>query len=110
MKVTVFLRNDHEALKSLFNRFKTPAMRQTNGKKELFNEIHREILLHSQVESEIFYPALAATTSTRATELVNTAEQEHRAVEKLLQELSGMNGSDKNFESRMNQLIEDVDR
>ena len=110
MKVTVFLRNDHEALKGLFNRFKKPAMRQPNGKKELFNEIRREILMHSQVESEIFYPALAATTSERATELVNTAEQEHHAVEKLLEELNGMNASDKNFEARMNELIGDVDR
>src|SRR5256885_7387176 len=105
MKVTVFLRNDHEALKSLFDRFKKPATRQSNGKKELFSEIRREIMLHSQIESEIFYPALAATVSARATELVAKAEQEHRDVETLLDKLSGMSSSDKDFETGVDQLI-----
>src|SRR5213593_4727765 len=101
MKVTVLLRNDHEALQALFNKFKKPSARNPNGKKELFNEIQREILIHSQMESEIFYPALAGTPSTRATELVAAAEQDHRAVEKLLEELDTMTGTDKNFESGM---------
>jgi hemerythrin superfamily protein len=111
MKVTVLLRNDHEMVKSLFDKFKKPGgTRAQNGKKELFNEIQREILIHSQMELEIFYPALAATSSARASELVSTAEREHREVEKLLQELSAMNGADKTFESKMDELIEDVGR
>jgi len=109
MKVTVLLRNDHEILKGLFNKFKKPSARN-NGKKELFNEIYREILIHSQMESEVFYPALAATPSARATELISTAERDHRAIENLLQELDGMNGSDKNFESKMSLLIDEVMR
>jgi len=109
MKVTVLLRNDHDALKALFNKFNKPSARNQNGRKELFNEIRREILVHSQMEQEIFYPALSATASTEAAGIVGKAEQEHHAVEKLLQELSGMNpGSDKNFESKMALLIESV--
>jgi hemerythrin superfamily protein len=105
MKVTVFLRNDHEILRGLFNKYKKPSVRN-HGKKELFNEIRREILIHSQMELEVFYPALAGTTSTRAMELVSAAEGEHRAVEKLLQELGNMNGSEKTFEPKMDQLIQ----
>src|SRR6185295_2482393 len=101
MKVTVLIRHDHEALQGLFNRFKQAAARNQNGKKELFSEIHREITIHSQMESEVFYPALTATTSARAMELVARAESEHDAVNKLLDEISGMNATDKNFESRM---------
>ena len=111
MKVTVLLRNDHEALKTLFNRFKQSAgVRNQNGKKDLFNEIQEEILIHSQTEQEIFYAELSATSSTRAAELVSTAEQEHRSIEKLLHELSGMNGSEQNFESTMGQLMDQVMR
>jgi len=110
MKVTVLLRNDHEALKSLFNKFKKPSVRSHNGRKELFDEIRREILVHSQMETEIFYPALAGTTSVRAIELVSAAEQQHGSIEKLLEELNGMNGSDKNFESRMGLLTDEVVR
>src|SRR5215470_15436838 len=66
-----------------------------NGKKDLFNEIRREILIHSQMEMEIFYPALAGTASARATELISEAEREHHAVEKLLAEMNLMNAGDK---------------
>jgi hemerythrin superfamily protein len=108
MKVTVLLRNDHEALKALFDKFNKPSVRNHNGKRELFNEIRREILVHSQMEEEIFYPTLSATSSSEAAELVKTAEQQHHTVEKLLQELNEMSGSDKNFETKMKELIESV--
>src|SRR5205809_3561008 len=89
MKVTVYLRNEHENLKSLFNKYKKPNVRNGNGKKELFNDIRREILLHSQMEIEIFYPALSGTSSTTAVNLVSEATAEHAVIEKSLQELSG---------------------
>ena len=38
---------------------------------------------------------------------MSVAEEEHRAIEKLLQEVS-VNGSDKVLESKMNQLIDSV--
>src|SRR3954463_6362730 len=106
MKVTVLLRNDHETVKALFEKVKG----SKNGRKELFSEIRREILIHSQMEMEIFYPALAGTASARATELVSEAEREHRSVEKLIQELNLMNPSDKVFETKLNQLMDEVIR
>ena len=110
MKVTVLLRNDHEQVKSLFEKVKKSNARNQNGRKDLFNEIRREILIHSQMEMEIFYPALAGTASARATELVSRAEREHHAVEKLLQEMNLMNATDKAFETKMDQLMADVTR
>lgn len=109
MKVTVLLRNDHEALRGMFNQFKKPtSSRGQNGRKDLFNEIRREILIHSQMEQEIFYPALTGTSSARATELIAQAEQEHHSVEKLLQELNVMSAADKQFEARMGTLMDQV--
>jgi hemerythrin superfamily protein len=110
MKVTVLLRNDHEQVKSLFDKVKKSSAAKQNGKKDLFNEIRREILIHSQMEMEVFYPALAGTASARATELISEAEREHHAVEKLLHEMALMNGADKAFEAKMNQLMDDVSR
>ena len=110
MKITVLLRNEHEALKALFNQFRKPGARKPDGSRDLFNEIRREILIHSQMESEIFYPALASTASPQARECVSKAEKEHRGIEKLLHELNLMNGSEKHFDSKMNLLMEEVDR
>ena len=108
MKVTVYLRNEHENLKSLFNNYKKPSTRNANGKKELFNDIRREIMLHSQMEIEIFYPALSGTSSTTAVNLVSTAMQEHEAIEQSLQELSNMAPTDHAFETKMTALIDAV--
>jgi hemerythrin-like domain-containing protein len=105
MKVTVLLRNEHEMLKDLFNRFKSNNGRSANGKSGLFDEIRREILLHSQMEVEIFYPALAGTPSTTLGKLASTAEQEHREIEKLLE---SMNPQDKLFDTKMDELINSV--
>jgi hemerythrin superfamily protein len=110
MKVTVLLRNDHELVKSLFEKVKKADARNQNGRKDLFHEIRREILIHSQMEMEIFYPALAGTASARATELISQAEREHHAVEKLLQEMNLMNSTDKAFDAKMDQLMEEVGR
>ena len=111
MKVTVLLRNDHETVKSLFEKFKKAnGGRNQVSKREVFNDIRREILIHSQMEQEIFYPALAATSSQRATELVSIAEREHHAAEKLLQELNLLGAADKEFDHKMNSLMDEVGR
>lgn len=105
MKATVLLRNEHEMVKDLFARFKEGNGRGSSGKQGLFEEIRREILLHSQMEMEIFYPALAGTPSTTAGKLTSTAEEEHREIEKLL---DSINPQDKLFEAKMDELINAV--
>ena len=107
MKATVLLRNEHETVKSLFGQYNKANIRNQNGKQGLFNEIRREILLHSQIETEIFYPAIAGTPSTTAGKLASTAEEEHRAIEELLE---SMNPNDKSFDTKMDQLIDAVTR
>ncbi len=110
MKVTVVLRNEHENVKSLFNKYKKPDTRSTNGKKELFDDIRREIMVHSQIEREIFYSALTSTSSTTAASLVAAAIEDHCAIEKLLQELNGVNPSDRSFETKMARMMDEVIR
>jgi len=110
MKVTVVLRNEHENVKSLFNKYKKPDMRRTNGKKELLDDIRREIMVHSQIEREIFYSALTSTSSTTAVSLVAAATEDHRAIEKLFQDLNDMNPSDRSFEAKMARMMDEVIR
>src|SRR5207245_5811772 len=58
MKITVLLKYDHEAVKSLFNNYKKGAIGSQNRKRELFEVIRRELMIHSEMEREIFYRAL----------------------------------------------------
>jgi len=108
MKITVLLNRDHETVRSLFAKYNKAGGRAQNGKKELFEEIRREIMIHSQMETEIFYPALRSTASVRAEELVSSAMEEHDAAEDLIQELAAMNGNDRHFDAKMTHLIDTV--
>jgi iron-sulfur cluster repair protein YtfE (RIC family) len=109
MKVTVVLKNDHENLRALFDKFGKPASaRNSNGKKELFDAIRREIMIYSQMEREILYPALSTTSSERGAELVAKAEQQHQSIDMLLEEIDRMNVGDQDVESKMRSLREEV--
>src|SRR5262245_29446350 len=109
MKVTVLLKNDHESLKAMFEKFKkSSAARNQNGKKDIFNEIRRELLIHAQMEQEILYPALTGTASSRAPELISKAQREHQAMDKLIQELTNMGATDKAFDMKMAVLMDQV--
>jgi hemerythrin-like domain-containing protein len=107
MKVTVLLRNEHETVKSLFAELKKANGRNQNGKQVLFDEIRREIRLHAQMETEIFYPALASTPSSISGNLVTSAEKEHRAIEELL---DSIDVHDKNFDTKTQELFDAVSR
>jgi hemerythrin superfamily protein len=109
MKVTVYLRKDHEALRSLFAKYKKTASRSQNGKREVFEEIRREVTLHSQMETEIFYPALENTPSTRAKELVAAAVKDHGTMDSLFEELDSMNGQDRRFDAKVSELFDVIE-
>lgn len=66
--------------------------------------------MHSQMASEVLYPALAASPSDRAVQLVATARKRCETLERLFQELSRMNPSDHDFEVKMNTVISEIGR
>jgi hemerythrin superfamily protein len=108
MKVTVFLRKDHELLKSLFDRYEKLGNRSPQEKESVFLEIQREIMIHSQTEIEIFYPALQNTPSEEARHMVDTALAEHSSIETLLSEIGKVNNHDKQLDAKTIQLFDQV--
>ena len=109
MKITVLLRHNHEVLRNLIDKFKNTSTRKQHDP-SIIQEIRNQVQMHSQMTSEAFYPALAATPSDRAVQLVSTARKRCEVVEKLLQELSHLKPSDAAFESKMNMVISEIGR
>jgi hemerythrin superfamily protein len=105
MKVTAYLRKDHETIRSLFARFNNAAGRSQNGKETIFEDIQREISLHFQMEAEIFYPELENTASVRAQELAGKALDEHHEADKMLERLAELSTGDKEFDAKMAELM-----
>jgi hypothetical protein len=109
MKITVLLRRNHEVLRDLIDKLRNTSIRKQH-EQSMIQEIRNQVQMHSEMASEAFYPALAATTSDRAAQLVATARKRCEAVEKLFQELSHMKPSDPAFEVKMNMVISEIGR
>jgi hemerythrin superfamily protein len=108
MKATLFLRKDHERLHELFASFRKSKASSQNGKRAVFEAIRRELTMHSDIEKELFYPALKMSPSDQAERLVETATRDHRRIEAELDEITpGL--ADSPFESGVLRLIELVE-
>jgi hemerythrin-like domain-containing protein len=109
MKITVLLRHNHEVLRDLIDKFRKTSTRKQHDQ-SIVQEIRNQVQIHSEMASEAFYPALAATPSDRAAQLVATARKRCEGVEKLFQELSRLKPSDAAFEVKMNTVISEIGR
>src|SRR6185295_7022250 len=101
MNVLKILKKDHSFLRSLFNRYGRIGRSSHEKKTEVFEQIRRELQIHSRAEEEIFYPAIKAKNGPESRKLVSEALKEHRDVDELLTQISRLKTSDKNFEEKM---------
>jgi hemerythrin superfamily protein len=92
---TQMLRADHRKVKQLFKQFEEA---------QSFREAQRiceaaitELLVHSKIEEEIFYPA--AREHLGDEELMEEAKQEHHVVDVLIEELQEASPSDQHGET-----------
>jgi len=108
-KATSMLREDHRNVKKLFSSWeKIDDEDKETGKKELFDQIRRELSVHAQIEEEIFYPAMKGVDDEDLRSFVMESYEEHKIVHTLLEELSGLAPDDEVFEAKMEVLIEAV--
>jgi len=108
MNVLELLKEDHSNVESLFEKYDRTGKSSQEKKTELFEEIRRELQIHSRAEEEIFYPALKSLNG-EGRRLVSEALKEHRDVDELLTQISRLKPCDKNFDDKMETLIENVD-
>ena len=98
------LREDHNRVKEMFQRFEKSEA--ASEKKEIANTAIMELMVHAQIEEEIFYPALKKQLGDVM--MLHEAEQEHHVAEVLMDELQTMRLNDKQFEAKFMVLAENV--
>ena len=108
MNVLKLLREDHSKMQNLFEKFDLIGNFSYEKKGELFEKIRRELQIHSRAEEEVFYPAIKAFNGD-GRRLVSEALKDHRDVDELLTRISRLKTADKNFDIKMEELIENVD-
>lgn len=94
------LREDHRRIDELFRQFDKARANTLRG--ELAQRICAELLVHARVEEEIFYPALREAMDADA--LMDEADVEHEAAERLIEEIMRMRPGDGHYCARVKVL------
>jgi hemerythrin superfamily protein len=107
MKATDLLKKQHKEVKTLFK--KMQGADNARMRRQLMNEIARNLEGHALIEEEIFYPAVRGLETQKAEEMILEAYEEHHVVKLILAELPRVNPEDERFEARMTVLSELVE-
>jgi hemerythrin-like domain-containing protein len=108
-EVLDLLITDHDKVKKLFDQFEK--MKEENeqddeAKQLIVETVCAELTIHTQVEEEIFYPALREALD--AEDLLDEAEVEHASAKQLISELAAMQPGDDLYDAKFTVLGEYV--
>ncbi len=103
------LMEDHARVRALFAEFKKikdNASAQTQ-KTELVRQVCQELLVHAQVEEEIFYPAVRAAIDDE--DLMDEAAVEHAGAKDLIRQLLEMTPGEELYDAKVTVLSESIE-
>ena len=102
---------DHRAVKKLFKDYEeltqSRARSAAQKKLDLARHICQELTVHTQIEEEIFYPALR--DALKDTDVLDEAEVEHQSAKDLIAQIEGESQADDMFDAKVKVLGEYVD-
>ena len=98
------LKADHKKVSGLFAEFEKA--RASSRKKALVAQICSELTVHTQLEEEIFYPAVKA--ALRDKELVPEATVEHASVKNLIAQVEGVEPDGEAYDAKVKVMAEYV--
>jgi hemerythrin-like domain-containing protein len=99
------LKADHAAVTALFEQFDKAGDKAAAKKLKLARTICNELKVHTQIEEEIFYPAVLAVLP-KEKDLMDEAEVEHEGAKKLIAEIDAMQPGDDLFDAKVTVLSE----
>jgi hemerythrin superfamily protein len=105
MSAIDLLEEDHRKVEGFFEEYEQ--LEDTDEKEQLAQKICSELLVHTQVEEEIFYPA--AREMIEKPELIDEAIVEHASVKQLIADIEGMEASDELYDAKVKVLGEQVE-
>lgn len=103
MDIYQALKSDHDAQRRLIEIIqKTHA--GSEGRRDLFTRLHRELISHATTEDRVFYAALLAEPPTH--DIVRHSVSEHEEIEEILDELAHRDPGEQGWMNRFHTLAE----
>jgi hemerythrin-like domain-containing protein len=102
------LTSQHREVSAMFKQFEELGERAKASKKKLADQICTALELHTQIEEEIFYPAVREA-SKDLEDLVDEAVVEHASAKDLIAQLEEMDPDDDLYDAKVKVLGEQID-
>lgn len=99
---------DHREASELFEQFENLGDRAKASKQKLVQKVCKALLVHTQIEEEILYPAVRASIK----ELEGKVEEalvEHAAAKDLIRQLHDMDPDDELYDAKVKVLSEEIE-
>lgn len=110
MDAIKLLKEDHKKVKALFGEVEGLGDRANAARKKLFQQIDKELTVHSKVEETIFYPEFRRRAeNSEEKEEVLEAYEEHNIVKTLIGELEDLDPKDETYKPKLSVLKEMVE-
>ena len=107
MNAISLLMKDHKNVKALFAQYEGLSDRSFATKKKLADQICHELTVHTQVEEEIFYPAVRRPIHDG--DLMDEAVVEHASAKELIAQILAMDPSEDLYDAKVTVLSEQIE-
>ena len=108
MDAIALLSSDHREVEELFEQFEKQGDRANAKKKKIADQICTALILHAQIEEEIFYPAARAAVK-EAGDLLDEAAVEHASAKDLIIQIQEMDPEDELYDAKVKVLSEQIE-
>jgi len=102
--VLALIEADHRTVENLFSQAETA--QDNNQLYSYFNQLYKELSLHTRAEELVFYPAMREYEELE--DLIAEAEEEHVEAKELLEELKLLSPEAAEFKTKLSQLKDAV--
>lgn len=107
MNAIELLKQDHKEAMGMIDELQTADKGNTASTKQLFTQLKDALTLHTQMEEQVFYPALENHEETA--DMIQEAYSEHQDVDDLLAEMATMQAGNDDFMDRLTELRDSIE-
>jgi hemerythrin superfamily protein len=107
MNAIELLKQDHKEAMGMIDELQTADKGNRTLTKQLFTQLKQALTLHTQMEEQVFYPALEKHEET--SDMIQEAYSEHQDVDELLAEMATMQAGNDDFMDRLTELRDNIE-
>ncbi len=108
MRATTILKKDHRMVSGLLMTLEMTPKFNGMVRKTLFDQIRNSLMVHTQVEEEIFYPAIRNLAFGGESGKVDEAYREHQTIKDILNQMSNMDTISDEFDRKLAELKQNI--